>query len=146
MPKFPIDAPRERVVKALQSLGFVIVRDREHIAMTRRNTDGTTTPLTLPRHSRIKSSTLRAILRQSEISREDFLKASESLRERLILRDQIRSRGATTLPSLIILHIVLSPHYHQAPADKGNTYFFNFRTIAVANNNKACSPTINRVP
>ncbi|MCI0617997.1 type II toxin-antitoxin system HicA family toxin [bacterium] len=77
MPKFPIDAPRERVVKALQKLGFEIVREREHIAMVRRNADGSKTPLTLPRHHRIKSSTLRTILRQSDISRDDFLKAYE---------------------------------------------------------------------
>jgi predicted RNA binding protein YcfA (HicA-like mRNA interferase family) len=77
MAKFPKDASRARVVAALQALGFQIVREREHIAMVRENTDGTKTPLTLPNHKTIKSSTLRIICRQSSISREDFLNAYE---------------------------------------------------------------------
>lgn len=75
--KFPIDAPRSRVVRTLQSLGFEIVREREHIAMSRRNPDGTTTPLTMPNHPRIKSSTLRTICNQAGIDREEFLRAYE---------------------------------------------------------------------
>jgi hypothetical protein len=46
--KFPVDAPRSRVVRALEVLGFQIVREREHISMRRTNADGTITPLTLP--------------------------------------------------------------------------------------------------
>ena len=75
MPKFPVDAPKRRVVKALEALGFVMVREREHISMVRNNPDGTKTPLTLPNHPRIKAPTLRAICRQSQIAREDFLAA-----------------------------------------------------------------------
>jgi predicted RNA binding protein YcfA (HicA-like mRNA interferase family) len=77
MPKFPKDAPKAHVVATLEALGFQIVREREHIAMVRENADGTKTPLTLPNHKTIKSSTLRVICRQSSISREDFLKAYE---------------------------------------------------------------------
>jgi predicted RNA binding protein YcfA (HicA-like mRNA interferase family) len=77
MPKFPVDAPRERVLKALQRLGFELVREGNHITLARTNPDGTRTPLTMPNHRLIKASTLRLILRQSEISREDFLAAYE---------------------------------------------------------------------
>ena len=78
MAKFPVDAPRGRVVRALQSLGFRIVRESEHISMERSNADGTTTPLTLPNHAYLKSSTLRTICTQSGIARADFLRAYEN--------------------------------------------------------------------
>jgi hypothetical protein len=55
-----------------------MVREREHIAMLRQNADGSSTPLTLPNHSTIKSSTLRAICTQSGIARADFLAAFEN--------------------------------------------------------------------
>jgi predicted RNA binding protein YcfA (HicA-like mRNA interferase family) len=75
MPKFPVDAPKEKVVKALRILGFQFVNEREHIAMIRLNPDGTKTPLTMPNHKKIKSSTLRTICTQSGITRDDFIEA-----------------------------------------------------------------------
>jgi len=77
MPKFPTDAPKAQVVQAMERLGFRLVRDGSHISMERQNPDGTRTPLTLPNHRTIKSSTLRTILTQAGISRDDFLKAYE---------------------------------------------------------------------
>lgn len=58
MAKFPTDAPLEQVIKALQRLGFRVVRRGNHISMLRENADGSRTPLTF-------------------ISREEFLKAYE---------------------------------------------------------------------
>ncbi|HYV36465.1 MAG TPA: type II toxin-antitoxin system HicA family toxin [Gemmataceae bacterium] len=75
MAKFPRDAPKKRVVKALENLGFSMVREKEHISMVRENDDQTLTPLTMPNHPRIKGSTLRSICTQSGITRDDFLKA-----------------------------------------------------------------------
>jgi hypothetical protein len=49
--KLPVDAPRSRVAKALQVLGFQIVREREHISIRRMNADGSSTPLPLPNHA-----------------------------------------------------------------------------------------------
>ena len=58
--KFPVDAPRAKVIATLQSLGFRLVRQGNHIA--------------------IKSSTLRTICTQARIPREDFLAAYQRLR------------------------------------------------------------------
>ena len=75
MPRFPADAPRRRVIRTLERLGFRLVRQQRHIVMVRQNSDGTRTPLTMPNHARIKAPTLRAICSQSRISRDEFLVA-----------------------------------------------------------------------
>jgi hypothetical protein len=47
--------------------------------MLRENPDGTRTPLTMPNHRRIKGSTLRTVLTQAGISRDDFLDIYQKL-------------------------------------------------------------------
>jgi hypothetical protein len=79
MPRFPVDAPRERVLKAFAILGFRLVREGNHLALERENAEGSKTPLTLPNHRLIKGSTLRTILTQGGISREEFLTAYDAV-------------------------------------------------------------------
>jgi len=74
MTKFPTDVPIKKVIKVFELLGFRLVREDNHIAMVRENADGTRTPMTIPNHRTIKGSTLRTILTQTGISRDDFLK------------------------------------------------------------------------
>lgn len=74
MPKFPVDAPRARVVRAFQALGFRMIREGNHIAMRRENPEGGSDLLTMPNHRAIKASTLRTILTRADIPRDEFLR------------------------------------------------------------------------
>ena len=75
MLKFPVDAPKRKVIKTFEALGFRMIREKEHISMIRENRDGTKTPLTMPSHPKIKASTLRTICMQAGIRRDEFLDA-----------------------------------------------------------------------
>ena len=63
----------DKVVKALQRNGWVVVRQKgSHIRM-QKHTPEKTLKLTIPAHKPIKRSTLSHILKQAEISADDFL-------------------------------------------------------------------------
>ena len=75
MARFPVDVRLSEAKRALERLGFYVVREGNHISMVRQDLDGTRTPLTIPAHRRLKSSTLRTVLTQAGIPRDEFIKA-----------------------------------------------------------------------
>ena len=72
--RFPVDAPLRDVLRALQGLGFVIAREGNNLSLVRENADGSRTMMTIPNQRTLKSSTLRTLLTQARIRREDSLK------------------------------------------------------------------------
>jgi len=75
MPRFPVDAPRDRVIRALGSLGFVVVRMGNHIALRRERSGSGADTMTLPNHPALKGSTLRTAISLAGIGRDEFLEA-----------------------------------------------------------------------
>lgn len=73
--KFPNDVRKQKVIKCFRNLGFELVREGNHIIMQRKNEDWTITPLVMPNHNTINSGTLRAIITQIGLSRDEFLDA-----------------------------------------------------------------------
>jgi predicted RNA binding protein YcfA (HicA-like mRNA interferase family) len=78
MARFPVDAPKQKVIRALEALGFRVVREREHVSMLRSNPDGSYTPLTMPNLPGLKASTLKTICTQAGIPGDQFLDAYEN--------------------------------------------------------------------
>lgn len=68
MPKLPRTSGAA-IVKALERLGFVRVRQSGSHVMMRRGPKGCVVPL----HSEVKVGTLAGILRQAEVSPEEFM-------------------------------------------------------------------------
>ena len=68
MPKLPRTSGAE-IVKALERLGFVRIRQSGSHVIMRRGPKGCVVPM----HSEVKVGTLAGILRQAEVSHDDFI-------------------------------------------------------------------------
>ena len=67
--RLPRDLSGEAVCSALQRLGFTVSRQvGSHIRLSKENRH-----VTVPRHRNITIGTLKSILRQADVSAEDFL-------------------------------------------------------------------------
>ena len=70
MPKLPRTSGAA-IVKGLERLGFVKVRQSGSHVIMRRGSKGCVVPM----HSEVKVGTLAGILRQAEVSQDDFIDA-----------------------------------------------------------------------
>ena len=70
MPKLPLISGAE-AIRALERLGFVVVRQRGSHVILRRGASG----CVVPNHSEIKIGTLSGVLKQAGITPEEFLVA-----------------------------------------------------------------------
>jgi predicted RNA binding protein YcfA (HicA-like mRNA interferase family) len=68
MPKLPRTSG-VAIVKALEHLGFVKVRQSGSHVIMRRGSKGCVVPM----HSEVKVGTLAGILRQAQVSQDDFI-------------------------------------------------------------------------
>ena len=72
MSKVP-SLPYDRIIRALQRDGWVVVRQKGSHIRLQKHTPSETLKLTVPAHRPIKRSTLSHILKQAHISVDDFL-------------------------------------------------------------------------
>ena len=70
MPKLPRVSGAE-IIRALERLGFVRIRQSGSHVIMRRGNKGCVVPL----HSEVKVGTLAGVLRQAQVSSEDFTQA-----------------------------------------------------------------------
>lgn len=72
MTKLPSISGRE-AIRALRKAGFLVVRQRgSHVRLKKRTKEGTI-KLTIPLHSTLKKGTLSHIIKDAELSIEEFL-------------------------------------------------------------------------
>jgi predicted RNA binding protein YcfA (HicA-like mRNA interferase family) len=73
MPSLPVISGSE-TVRALQRLGFIVVRQRGSHIVLRRGSQG----CVVPNHREIKVGTLAGLLKQAGVSIDDFVNALSS--------------------------------------------------------------------
>jgi len=72
MSKVP-SLPYDRIIRALQRDGWVVVRQKGSHVRLQKHTPAETLKLTIPAHRPVKCSTLAHILKQARLGVEDFL-------------------------------------------------------------------------
>ncbi|MDD5180841.1 MAG: type II toxin-antitoxin system HicA family toxin [Gallionellaceae bacterium] len=72
MPKLPVLSGAE-IVKVLVALGFVVMRQKGSHIVLRRGSSG----CVVPNHKEVKTGTLHGLLRQAEVSVEEFMRGLE---------------------------------------------------------------------
>ncbi len=71
-PKLPV-VSGSRVIKALERIGYRVIRQRGSHIRLRDEANPNHLPLTVPNHKTIKPGLLRKILRDADLTVEEFL-------------------------------------------------------------------------
>lgn len=74
MPKLP-RVSGDETIRALERLGFVLARQRGSHAIMKKVLDDRAVGCAVPRHKELAVGTLRGILKQADVSIEDFVAA-----------------------------------------------------------------------
>ena len=72
MTKVP-NLPYDRIIRALQREGWVVVRQKGSHVRLQKHTSTETLKLTIPAHRPVKRSTLSHILKQARLGVDEFL-------------------------------------------------------------------------
>jgi len=73
MSKVP-SLPYDRIIRALQRNGWVVVRQKGSHIRLQKHTSSETLKLTIPAHRPVKRSTLAHILKQARLDVDEFLR------------------------------------------------------------------------
>lgn len=72
MPKLPRMSGRE-LIRLLERFGFIQIRQKGSHIVLRKQTEGNTLGTVVPDHKELADGTIRGILKQAQISVDDFL-------------------------------------------------------------------------
>ena len=73
MPKLPLISAK-KAIKAFEEIGYQIIRQRDSHIRMRHKIDANKQPITIPNHKILRKGLLRKLLRDTELTVEDFLK------------------------------------------------------------------------
>ena len=71
MPKLPVISGTD-AIKKLEKLGYAVTRQKGSHVRLHHSTDSNKKPLTVPMHAELKPGLLNQILKDADISREQF--------------------------------------------------------------------------
>ncbi len=73
MPKLP-SISGNQAVKCFEKMGYQVIRQRGSHVRMRHKSDNTKQPLTIPRHKTLGKGLIRKLLRDAELTIEEFTK------------------------------------------------------------------------
>ncbi len=73
MPKLPVSSG-DQAVRAFQRIGYVVVRQRGSHIRLHHPSDLSRRPLTIPKHRELGRGLLRKLLRDANVSVEEFIR------------------------------------------------------------------------